>query len=125
MILGVDVIYLHASNGADLGEWYKEVLGLQLSFKTSDSSWQEFNFDDSPPTRFAIESLELGSSGVEQQSIMISFRVDDVKSMVEKLEQKGVEFYGSPKIMREGYSLFATLQDPAGNWIQLSQRIGK
>jgi predicted enzyme related to lactoylglutathione lyase len=123
MILGVDVVYIHSSDTEDLGAWYAEVLGLQLAFKTSDSRWQEFNFDDSPSTRFAIESLRTRSSEIEQQSIMISFRVDDVEAMVEKLEQKGVKFYGSQKTIREGHSLFATLQDPAGNWIQLSQRI--
>jgi predicted enzyme related to lactoylglutathione lyase len=123
MILGIDVVYLHVFDSESLGKWYSEVLGLEIKFKTVDHSWQEYNFEKSPPTRFAIESIGMPISKVEKQPIMISFRVDDVKTMVKELEKKGVTFFGSPKIKKEGFSLFATLQDPAGNWVQLSQRV--
>lgn len=63
-------------------------------------------------------------SKVEKQPIMISFRVDDdVKETVKDLEKRGVTFFGDPKIKKEGFSLFATFQDAAGNWLQLSQRV--
>jgi predicted enzyme related to lactoylglutathione lyase len=65
----------------------------------------------------------MNSSEVEQQPLMLSFRVVDIKTTVKDLKKKGVEFYGTPMIKKEGFSLFATLQDPAGNWIQLSQRV--
>ena len=124
LIKGIDVIYLHAHNAETTGQWYEEVLGLHVKFKTPDNSWQEYDFEKSPPTRFAIESTSsVGASSVEKQSIMISLRVDDVESTVDALEDKGVEFYGSPKIKEEGVSRFATFQDPEGNWLQLSQRI--
>ncbi|MGY5859496.1 MAG: VOC family protein [Candidatus Thorarchaeota archaeon] len=123
MILGIDVVYLHVFDSESLGKWYSEVLGLDLKFKTFNHSWQEYNFDESPPTRFAVEAIGMPISKVEKQPIMISFRVDDVKASVKKLEKKGIKFFGSPKIKKEGFSLFATLQDPAGNWLQLSQRV--
>jgi predicted enzyme related to lactoylglutathione lyase len=123
MILGIDVVYLHVFDSESLCKWYTEVLGLDLKFKTPDSSWQEYNFDKSPPTRYAIEAIRMPISSVEKQPIMISFRVDDVKKMVTDLEKKGVRFFGEAKIQKEGNSLFATLQDPAGNWLQLSERI--
>ena len=123
MILGIDVVYLHAFKAKDLSDWYSEILGLELKFNSSDNSWQEYRFRENPPTRFAIESVGMNPSEVEKQNIMISFRVDDVKTMVRNLEEKGIEFLGSPKIKKEGFSIFATLQDPGGNWIQLSQRV--
>jgi predicted enzyme related to lactoylglutathione lyase len=124
MIQGVDVIYLHAKNGEQTGKWYEEVLGLNVKFKTPDSSWQEYDFDASPPTRFAVEATPLpDTSQGEKQSIMISFRVADVEAAVDNLERKGVEFYGTPKIKEEGVSRFVTLKDPEGNLLQLSQRI--
>jgi predicted enzyme related to lactoylglutathione lyase len=123
MILGIDVVYLHAFSGEDLGKWYSEILGIDLHFKTFDNSWQEFDFRTSPPTRFAIEATGMNRSEVERQPIMISFRVDDIKTAVNELKTKGIELYGTPEIKKEGFSLFATLQDPAGNWIQLSQRV--
>ena len=124
MIQGIDVIYFHARDAEKLGKWYTEVLDLDLKFKTSDHSWQEFDFEKSPPTRFAIEAAPLlDPSKVERQPIMISLRVSNVNEALDTLEKRGVEFFGTPKIKEEGASRFATLQDPEGNWIQLSQRI--
>lgn len=123
MILGIDVVYLHVFDSEGLGKWYTEVLGLELKFKTISHSWQEYDFSESPPTRFAVEAIGMPISKVEKQPIMISFRVDDIEAVVKSLEKKGVRFLGTPKIQKEGFSLFATLQDPAGNWLQLSQRV--
>ena len=123
MIMGIDVVYLHVFDSETLGKWYSEILGLDFKFKTSDQSWQEYDFDKSPPSRFAIEAIRMPISQPEKQSIMISFRVDDIEEMVSNLEKKGIRFFGEPKIKKEGYSLFATFQDPAGNWLQLSERV--
>ncbi|MGY5854671.1 MAG: VOC family protein [Candidatus Thorarchaeota archaeon] len=123
VITGIDVVFLHVKDPELMAEWYQEVLGVNIGFKTDDLSWQEFELvSPRPPTRFAIEHVGLSASEVEQQHIMVSFRVEDVARSVEELEAKGITFYGDPKIMNEGPSLFATLRDPEGNWIQLSQR---
>lgn len=123
MILGIDVVYLHVFDSESLGKWYSEVLGLEIKFKTYNHGWQEYNFGERTPTRFAIEAVGMPISKVEKQPIMVSFRVDNVEMTVQDLEKKGVQFFGDPKIKKEGFSLFATFQDPAGNWLQLSQRI--
>jgi predicted enzyme related to lactoylglutathione lyase len=123
MILGIDVVYLHVFDSETLGKWYSEVLGLELKFKTFNYGWQEYDFSESPPTRFAVEAIGMPISKVEKQPIMVSFRVANIKASVKELEKKGVQFFGTPKIKKEGFSLFATLQDPAGNWLQLSQRV--
>jgi len=124
MIQGIDIVYFHARDAVKLGTWYSEILGLNLKFKTPDHSWQEFDFDRSPPTRLAIEAAtSINTSPVEKQSIMLSLRVTDIDEIVEKLEKQGIKFFGTPKILEEGVSRFSTLQDPEGNWLQLSQRI--
>ncbi len=123
MIVGIDVVYLHVFDSESLSKWYMEVLELEVKFRTPDQSWQEYNFGKSPPSRFAIEAIRMPISPPEKQPIMISFRVDDVGEMVINLEKKGVRFFGDPKIKKEGLSLFATFQDPAGNWLQLSERV--
>ncbi len=118
MITGIDVVFIHAKDPEIMVHWYRDVLGLEVGLKTDDLSWLEFRFhDDQPPTRFALER----SSG-EKQSIMISFRVNDIRSVIQELESRGVEFLGEDKVQPEGVSLYATLQDPEGNLIQLSQR---
>ncbi|MHA1960872.1 MAG: VOC family protein [Candidatus Thorarchaeota archaeon] len=121
MIIGIDVVFIHSKDPERLVEWYRDKLGIELGY--SDSNWNEFVFDlGRPPTRFAIEGVGDDPSKTEAQRIMISLRVTDVKEAVDTLEEKGVQFYGTPKIRDEGPSLFATLRDPEGNWIQLSQR---
>jgi hypothetical protein len=61
---------------------------------------------------------------VESQAIMLSFRVADIQQAVETLSGRGVRFYPSAEeaIFEAGPSLVSTFQDPAGNWVQLSQR---
>lgn len=120
----MDVIYLHARDAKKTGKWYEEVLGLKVKYKTSDSSWLEFDFEKSPSTRFAVEAAPSpDASSVKQQGIMISFRVADIHKAVDRLEKLGVVFHGTPKVKEEGVSRFVTFQDPEGNWLQLSQRI--
>ena len=118
MIIGVDVVFIHIKDPVKMSKWYQDVLGLNIGFKTDDMSWLEFKFDEKrPPTRFALEQ----SSG-EQQPIMMSFRVDDIYSAIAEMESRGGMFLGDEKIRAEGISLFATLQDPEGNLVQISQR---
>jgi hypothetical protein len=125
MITGIDIVFLHITNKSTV-DWYKEFLNLEAGYQTDDGVWTEFALsEDRPPTRFALEYSDATASPVEKQSIMISFRVHSIHEVVETLEHRGVEFFGNPKIMQEGPSLFATLQDPEGNWIQVSQRISE
>jgi extradiol dioxygenase family protein len=122
MIDGIDVVFLHATKSEETARWYSEVLGLDFGYQAPDLSWQEVDFSKAPPTRFAIERTTGRVSDVEEQGIMLSFRVRNLSTTVETLTQRGVQFYGRPRIREEGQSLFATLRDPEGNWIQLSQR---
>jgi len=123
MIIGIDIIFLHVKDSVKMSQWYKEMLELDVSFVTEDLTWTEFGFPGHPPaTRFAIEHTRDSSSEVEQQPIMVSFRVEDIFKATTQLESKGVEFCGNPKIREEGISYFTTFRDPEGNWIQISQR---
>ena len=119
MIQGIDVVFLHSPD-KDLADWYAGVLGLEK--RVSDGSWTEYQIQG--VTRFAVEQLGSPRSVVENQAIMVSFRVTDIRQVVETLAARGVCFYPSLEetIFEAGPSLVATFQDPAGNWIQLSQR---
>jgi extradiol dioxygenase family protein len=122
MITGVDVVFIHVKDPVKMKQWYSEILELEAGFFTPDLHWQEFNFPEKISTRFALDSVSEDPSEVEKQKIMISFKVDDLESYVMKLETKGIKFYGSPKIRDVGPTLFATIKDIEGNWIQFSQR---
>ena len=123
MIIGIDVVFLHVKDPDMMSNWYQEKLGLEISFSGLDKSWQEFSFDDTrPPTRFALDYGGPNPSPVEQQPIIISFKVEDIEIAVNKLVKKDVEFVGKSKIFDVGPTLVATFKEPEGNYLQLSQR---
>ena len=121
MIIGVDVVFIHVKDPVKMMKWYSEVLELESGFSTPDLHWQEFTFLEKTSSRFALDCVGENPSEIEQQKIMISFKVKDLKVFVEKLESKGVKFRGTQKIIAAGPTLFATIQDIEGNWIQFSQ----
>ena len=123
MIIGVDVVFIHVKNPEKMAKWYQEKLGLVIDHKTLNLGWQEFKMDDErSPTRFALDYGGPNLSLVEQQPIVISFKVTNIVEVVEKLEKKGIEFFGVEKIFDVGPALVATFKDPEGNFLQLSQR---
>ncbi|NPE08428.1 MAG: VOC family protein [Asgard group archaeon] len=123
MIIGVDVVFIHVKNPEKMAEWYQEKLGLKIDHKTPDLGWQEFTLkDERPTTRFALDYGGPKPSQLEQQPIVISFKVSNIKTAVEELEKKSIEFYGEEKITDVGSTLVATFKDPEGNFLQLSQR---
>ncbi len=123
MITGIDVVYLHVIDHIKMANWYRDVLGLKIGFRTDDKHWQEFQFQkERSPTRFALDAVDKRPSKIEKQRAMISFSVEDINQFVESMKSKNTEFYGEPKIVDTGRTLFATARDPEGNWIQFSQR---
>ena len=126
MIIGVDVVFIHVKNPEKMAKWYQEKLGLKIDHKTPDLGWQEFTLkNERPITRFALDYGGPDPSQVEQQPIVISFKVTNIKEVVEKFEKKGIEFFGEEKIIDVGPTLVATFKDHEGNFLQLSQRKNK
>ncbi|HUU78281.1 MAG TPA: VOC family protein [candidate division Zixibacteria bacterium] len=124
MIKGIDVVFIHVKNPEKMAKWYKENLGFDISYKTPDLGWQEFRMPNSPQTRFALDYGGPNPSEVEQQTIMISFKVDNIQLAITELEKKGIIFWGKNKIMDVGPTLIATFKDPEGNFVQISQKKG-
>lgn len=120
MIKGIDVAYIHTPN-KELADWYEKTLGLKKGY--GDSHWQAFNMESG--SRFGMDFISYPSSTVQKQAIVISFAVEDIYAAIEDLAKKGVRFYPdndkSKTIFDVGSSLIATLEDPDGNFIQLSQ----
>ena len=121
MIKGIDVVYIHTPN-KKLADWYESILGLKKGY--GDSGWQ--SFETQSESRFGLDFISYPSSTVQKQSVVISFAVDDIHAAVESLALKGVRFYPdndkTKTIFDAGPSLVATLEDPDGNFIQLSQK---
>jgi hypothetical protein len=119
VIRGIDVVFIHSPH-QELGDWYAEALGLERGF--GDEHWQEFLMTEG--SRFALDYTSFPRSVVEKQSVVVSFRVEDIRVAVERLAARGVTFYPSLEqaVFDVGPALVATFQDADGNWLQLSQR---
>ena len=120
MIKGIDVSYIHTPN-KELAQWYSEKLGIKKAY--GDDHWQGMSLEDG--NSFGFDFIGYPSSTVQKQSIMISFKVDDIKEAVKELADKGVRFYPDNDLERTifdvGPKLVATCEDPDGNYFQLSQ----
>lgn len=117
-ILGIDVAYLHTSNGAELAEWFTATLGLELGY--SDEHW--YSLTTKEGSGFGLDVTGFPRSVVEAQPVMLSWGVDDIHEAVEVLAGRGVRFYPTADTVFDvGPKLVATFQDPDGNWHQLSQ----
>ncbi len=123
MILGIDVVFIHVNDPELMAKWYQEKLGLNIKNTTPDLGWQEFALSENRDhTRFALDYSGSNASDIEQQPIIISFKVADIYKVVNVLEKRGVIFSGSQKVLDVGPTLVATFQDPEGNYLQISQR---
>jgi hypothetical protein len=119
VILGIDVAFIHTPHRA-LADWYADDLGMPKG--VGDDGWQSFEVADG--SRSAIDYTAFPRSAVEKQSIILSFKVDDIRHAVETLEECGVTFSPSAEtaIFDVGPSLVATFIDSDRNRMQLSQR---
>lgn len=120
MIKGIDVTYIHSPN-KELKDWYTDTLGLKEAY--GDDHWQGYNMEEG--SGFGLDFIGYPSSTVQKQSVMISFKVDDIQAAVKDLSKKGVRFYPDNDITKTifdvGPKLVATFEDPDGNYVQLSQ----
>ncbi len=125
MILGIDVVFIHIKDPELMVKWYQEKLGLDVSNTTTNLSWQEFALSENQaPTRFALDYCGPNPSPIEQQPVIISFKVADIYKAVNELEKRGIIFSSSQKVFDVGPTLVATFQDPENNYLQISQRKG-
>lgn len=98
--------------------WYRDILGLEISFEAKDMGWVEFK----TPT----PGLTLGISQVEkvqrQGGGTLVFGVTDLDKTRIHLESKSVRFDGETQVI-PGMAKLATFFDPDGNTLMLSQTL--
>jgi len=99
--------------------FYEGALGLRVSARGSDPGFVVFG---SGPVDLVVEQVAADAPAEDQALVGrftgLSFAVDDLDACFAALQQQGVVFSGAPETQPWGGRL-ATLNDPAGNQLQL------
>jgi glyoxylase I family protein len=118
-VLGIGGFFFRAHDGKALAQWYSDHLGVTVTPSDYDQEpWQQ----EAGPTVFEPFAADTTYFGRPEQAWMINFRVRDLAAMTTQLRAAGIEVEVDPETYPNG--LFARLEDPAGNPIQLWQPMG-
>jgi glyoxylase I family protein len=111
---GIGGFFFRARDPKALARWYHEQLGVDLTPGEYDQpSWQQA----AGTTVFEPFAADTTYFGAPDRMWMLNFRVRDLAAMVVQLEAAGVAVERDPVEYPNG--LFARLEDPEGNPIQL------
>lgn len=115
-VLGIGGFFFRSKDTEALAKWYADNLGIDIVPSDYDTpSWQQAGGS----TVFAPFKHDTTYFGSDAQQWMINFRVADLKAMVTQLQGAGITVEVDPETYPNG--LFAQLNDPEGNPIQLWQ----
>jgi len=113
-VTGIGGIFFRAKDPAALGQWYKNVLGIDLvPADYSQKPWSQ----EAGPTVFAPFPADSDYFGRPAQQWMINFRVRDLDAIVDQLHLMKIEVKVDPETYPNGR--FARLHDPEGNPLEL------
>lgn len=113
-VLGIGGFFFRADQPAELAQWYKNQLGVDLVPQDYDTPpWQQ----QAGFTVFAPFPKDTEYFGKPEKQWMINFRVRDLDAMVAQLRSSGVEVTVDEEAYPNGR--FANLKDPEDNPIQL------
>lgn len=115
-VTGLGGVFIKFQDPKAMNVWYKDVLGL----KTNDYGVL-FAFNKPGSKRgsmqlgtFAATSTYFGS---DEQKVMLNFRVQGLKELLETLQAKAVKVLD--EIETYEYGSFVHIEDPEGNRIEL------
>jgi glyoxylase I family protein len=114
-VTGIGGFFFRARDPDALNRWYGEHLGVIMldSRDYEDPGW----FQDRGECVFSAMSERTDFFGPREKSWAVTFRVDDLDGMVERLRAAGIEV--EPHADPYPNGRFAELEDPEGNHIQL------
>lgn len=118
-ITGIDGVFLKSKGkGAELAEWYKANLGLNLeSWGGAILRWPEDTAEDGGVTVWSTADHDTKWFSPSESSFMINYRVDNMDELLDHLKQNGVEIHKGPESHENGK--FAWIIDPDGNKLEL------
>ena len=111
----LDHVYYWTADMERAVRFYRDLLGLRL-VRQEGESWALFEADGS---RFALHGVVEGHP-VAPGGATAVFSVDDLDRARRELEERGASFHEGGEV--PGYARFASLSDPDGNTVSLTER---
>jgi uncharacterized glyoxalase superfamily protein PhnB len=118
-VTGIGGVFLKAKDASTLAAWYDKHPGfsfgenLYVNFK-----WVNENNPAIPGnTVFSFFKKESNYFDPSASPFMINFRVKNLKALLKKLSEEGVNIVG--EVLEEEYGKFGWILDPEGNKIEL------
>jgi predicted enzyme related to lactoylglutathione lyase len=117
-VTGIGGVFFKADNPAKLADWYREHLGIVISFDFG-SVFKFRNEIESATTTFSIFSAQTQYFEPSTKPFMINFRVRDLDKMLAQLRAMGDKV--DDKIEESEFGRFGWVMDPEGNRIEIWQ----
>ena len=118
-VTGIGGVFIKAKDPKTLCEWYQKHLGIGFNGSTYVSfEWTNSAASSKPgSTVFSFFKEDSKYFDPSAASVMVNFRVSDLKNLLETLKAEGVTIVG--EMMEESYGKFGWIMDPEGNKIEL------
>ena len=117
-VVGIGGLFLKAHNPLKLSKWYSEHLGIKITDNVALFTW-------SGPGRSRRKGHTVWSVFPAntryfhnlRQQVMINYRVNNLKRLLEQLRKEGVKV--ANRVEESRYGKFGWVSDPEGNWMEL------
>ncbi|MES2515696.1 MAG: VOC family protein [Bacteroidota bacterium] len=117
-ITGIGGVFFKTQNPKELGEWYKQYLGLDLeTWGGAILRWPNDQANDKGVTVWSTAPQDTKWFSPSESTFMINYRVDNMAEMLSQLEAGNVTIVKGPEYHENG--VFAWIMDPAGNKLEL------
>jgi len=124
---------LLVSNFAECFRFYRDVMGLEVTWGSEDDSYAAFTDREGKETTLAlfrrramaevVGTADLPFETVCQDRFALIVEVEDLDGLVEELRGRGVQFVPGPQDYPDWGIRSAYLRDPDGNLIELSSSL--
>lgn len=117
-------VFIYSTKPEELGNWYKKAFQLDWEYAEEYGAWfitYKYRTISGEAIRYSIFSILKAKEQpkVEGKAFTINLRISDIHALKKHLSNIGIECSEPKDYPDEG--LFAWLQDPEGNYIELWQ----
>lgn len=116
-VIGLGGVFFKCKDPEKLKAWYQEHLGISGEYGVMFNWKEQSEKNNKAFTLFSPFKSDTDYFTPSEKPFMFNFVVDDLKGMLEKLKNEGVEVM--EKVEEYDYGKFGWIMDPEGNKVEL------